>query len=97
MTGFAGNIPTVDNFLDMIISFLVEDSGTSATFWVQNAANPTINTGQVTYDTSGLARFGDQDVMHFIDNAEPLQGGGYDDVNYRCSCGHEWWIDGIDS
>ena len=60
---------------------VVEDSGTSVTFWVQDAANPTINTGQVTWDTSTLERFGDQDAMAFVDMDEPAQGGGFDDVN----------------
>ncbi len=23
--------------------------------------------------------------------------GGYDDVNYKCSCGKEWWVEGADS
>ena len=57
---------------------VVEDSGTSVTFWVQDAANPTINTGQVTWDTSTLERFGDQDAMAFVDME--VHGGGFDDV-----------------
>jgi DNA-directed RNA polymerase subunit M/transcription elongation factor TFIIS len=23
--------------------------------------------------------------------------GGYEDLNFQCTCGHRWWVDGIDS
>ena len=75
-----GNYPMPGGFdLNADYELVVEDSGTSVTFWVQNAANPTINTGQLTFDTSS-ARYGDQDAMIFADMDVPAQGGGFDDV-----------------
>ena len=53
---------------------VIEDSGTSARFWVQNAANPSIKTDVLTFDTTGYSRFGDTDVVN------PRGVAGIDDV-----------------
>ena len=46
--------------------FVVEDYGDSVTFWVQNAANPSIRTDAAVYDISGIPRMGNKDAVTFL-------------------------------
>ena len=57
--------------------FVIEDSGASVTFWVQDALDHNNRITPVTVDISGYARYGDQDILGIKWSSSTL---GIDDV-----------------